>query len=182
MKFITIQPTYKKYSDSSSGQILIEVMIAVSISVVSLIGFFGLLKSSFQLTRITADNYIATHLAVEGVEIVANIMQTNYIDTIRNRSNQFNRNLSAGSWEIDFNTQKIDSATSRIQNRPFNFDGIYYGYGAGTSTTEFYRIVDIGFEPAGIPTRVSVTSTVYVDSEDNIPAAQVHDVFYYWWR
>jgi hypothetical protein len=70
---------------------------------VSLIGFFGLLKASLQLTRITADNYTATHLAIEGVEIVANIIQENYINGITYGAS-FNKNLSTGEHEIDFNT------------------------------------------------------------------------------
>ncbi|MCL5011888.1 MAG: hypothetical protein M1320_00480 [Patescibacteria group bacterium] len=180
MQLINQNLRIRKYNPRA-GQILIEVMIAISMSIVSLMGFFGLLRASFQLTRVTSENYIATHLAVEGVEIVANIMQRNYIDTIRTGSNLFNANMTQGSWEIDYNTQQIDFSTSRVTNKPLNFDGAHYVYGTG-SPTQFYRVVDIGFEPASAPTQVSVTSTVFVDSPTNQPIANVHDVFYYWWR
>ena len=178
---LTAQKHRVKKHNPRAGQILIEVMIAISMSIISLIGFFGLLRASFQLTRITSDNYVATHLAVEGVEVVANIMQRNYIDTIRNGNGLFNANMAQGSWEIDYHTQQIDFSTSRITNKPLNFDGTYYSYATGTPT-QFYRVVDIGFEPASAPTMVSVTSTVFVDNSSNKPIAQVHDMFYYWWR
>jgi len=158
------------------GQILVEVMIAISITVISLIGFFGLLKSSFQLTRLASENYIATHLAVEGVEIVANKVQENYIESVTSGTS-FNKNITQGRHEIDYQSTVINSTNEITQPRALKFDGAFYQYTRGEDT-KLYRVVDIGLGTNVI----NVTSTVYGSASLNTPIAQVSDTFEYWWR
>lgn len=180
MKFFLrpIEEKLIKKAIVNNGQILVEVMIAISITVISLIGFFGLLKSSLNLTRITADNYIATHLAIEGIEIIANIMQENYINNITQGA-AFNKNLAVGDHEIDFSTTQLNETTRILTHHPLKFDPDtkQYQYKRGNDT-DFFRIVSISFEA----NKVHVVSTVYTNSVSGIPSAQVADTFQYWWR
>ena len=61
----------KKFAglNRSSGQVLIEAMVAISIVTVGLLGIFSVLSRSLSLNRTVADNYVAANLAAEGIEI-----------------------------------------------------------------------------------------------------------------
>ena len=63
-----------KKQKKSSGQSLIEVMIALSIVVVGTLGILSLLSQSIFISRTTQDQITATYLAEEGVEIVKNLV------------------------------------------------------------------------------------------------------------
>src|SRR3989344_7355701 len=62
-----------------SGQALVEVMVAVSILTVGFLGIVGLLSRALALNRVVADNYTATYLAAEGIEITKNIVDGNVV-------------------------------------------------------------------------------------------------------
>ena len=171
-KYATRQTSAHDHT-TASGQILVEVMIALSIMIVSLTGFYGLLKSSLQLIRTTSDNYIATHLAVEGVEIVANLIQENYVDSAHNALGYFNKGIAAGDHEIDYTTKSITS--SMLFNKTkLKFDGRHYQYDSG-SETPFSRLVQITYGSDAL----SVVSNVYVN---DVLIATARDTFQNWWR
>lgn len=161
----------KRHTQNHEGQILVEVMLAISISVISLIGFFGLLQTSFKLSRLTSDNYTASHLAVEGVEIIANIIQRNYVEMEGNLDPTFtfNTDIESGDFEFDYTATKINSsvlATTPL-SRPIQLQG-----------ASFYRRVHI--DSTG--SRVHVISSVYTDPHSTVPLATVEDTFMNWWQ
>ncbi len=173
MSITSLYKTKKEFlKQSHSGQILVEVMLAISISVISLIGFFGLLQTSFKLSRITSENYIASHLAVEGVEIVANIIQRNYVEMEGNMraAYAFNTDIESGDFEIDTNVFKIDStlyATNPLSH-PITLNGL-----------TFYRRVSIASNGSSIHVISSVYSSNFGTSQS---LASVEDTFLNWWQ
>lgn len=59
------------------GQTLIETLVAVSVLTGGFLGIVTLLSNSLGLNRVAADNYTASYLAAEGVEITKNILDAN---------------------------------------------------------------------------------------------------------
>ncbi|MEK7182766.1 MAG: prepilin-type N-terminal cleavage/methylation domain-containing protein, partial [Patescibacteria group bacterium] len=56
-----------------TGQTLVELMIAMSVMSVGLLGVFAVLSQSLGLNRVVANQYVAANLAAEGIEVVKNI-------------------------------------------------------------------------------------------------------------
>ncbi len=80
---------------SENGQSLIETVVALSVLVVGLLGIVVLLNNSLGLNRVTADNYTATYLAAEGIEVIKNLIDANIIARC-----PWNSGFTAGSFEV----------------------------------------------------------------------------------
>jgi len=52
----------------NNGQLIIEMIVAVSLLMIGLLGIFAVLSQSLGLNRVAANQYIAAHLAAEGIE------------------------------------------------------------------------------------------------------------------
>ena len=85
----------------SDGQVLVELMVAISVMVIGLLGIFTLLSQSLGLNRVAADQYIAANLAAEGVEVAKNILDHNVIER-----NPWNEGLERDG-EFGLNTQVL---------------------------------------------------------------------------
>lgn len=76
---------------SNSGQSIIEMLVALSIVVVALLGILVLVNRSVGLSRVTNDQYTASYLAFEGIEIVKNMFDQTYLAEAQ--SNSFSENF-----------------------------------------------------------------------------------------
>ena len=61
------------------GFTLLEVVVVGSIFTIGIIGVLGLISQSISFSSVTSERLIASYLAQEGVEIVQNIRDTNFI-------------------------------------------------------------------------------------------------------
>lgn len=135
-----------KNKSASKGTILVEVIIAISIMIVGLMAILRLLSNSISLNKVVSNQLVATYLAEEGIEVAKNILDSNTIkigagnDPQFNNSNQWNRDFTPGDYEIDYQSQSLESN----QNRFLLFDSNTgrYGYIDG-SPTFFRRRIDI---------------------------------------
>lgn len=64
---------------SRSGQSLVEALIAISVVMMGLMGALSLLSNSIGLSRTVSDNYLATYLSAEGIEVTKNILDHNAV-------------------------------------------------------------------------------------------------------
>ena len=62
------------------GQSLVEILIAVSILVVAILGTLALLNRALGLNRVVAEHYTATYLAAEGLELVKNLFDKTFFE------------------------------------------------------------------------------------------------------
>lgn len=133
------------------GIALIEAVIAISIATVGVLALFTLLTRSLGLQRVVAERYIAANLAAEGVELIHNLVSTNFL-----RGAAWNAGIPAsrGEYEMDYN----DGALGVRADRPLKYDGTFYSYDAGAETP-FYRVITV--EPIGSPIEeIAVRSVV----------------------
>lgn len=162
-----------------SGQALIESIVAVSILTVGFLGIFSLLSQSLSLNRVVSDNYTATYLAAEGIEIVKNLIDANTI-----RGQAWNCGLTDGVYEAAWDSLPAagacgGTALASNQNRFLSFSSAtnLYSY-SGTSPTSFKRQI--------ILTRVSgdelkvVSQVNWTGRGTGNFSVNLEDHFYHW--
>jgi hypothetical protein len=131
---------------NKDGQLLIEAIVAISVMMVGMLAVFGVLSESLSLNRVAADQYIGANLASEGIEIVKNMVDSEY-------SLGFGFGLSPALVYMDGKKCAIDINTT-LSNPPdssgctsdppaLKFDKVN-GYSLGADNqTKFQRYVEI---------------------------------------
>ncbi len=106
---------------------LIETVIAIFLITAGTTGAFALVQRTITFTAISAARLQAAYLAQEGVEIIRNIRDTNYLELEPWDSGL--TGCSAGC-EADYNDTVLAGYTGRF----LKIDGNLYSYDAGTDT------------------------------------------------
>lgn len=148
-----------------------EALVALTVILVGMLGVFALISQSLGLTRVVADRYVASNLAAEGVEIVKNIIDTNYL-----RNQPWNTGLAPGDYEVDYQ----DSSLGPNLNRNLNFDSNtgLYSYRAG-QPSRFQREIKISWSSDG--QQVQVNSIVrWITRGGGNFDVNVEDHFFNW--
>jgi hypothetical protein len=88
----------KSYSiRQETGQTVIEMVVALGIFTTAFLGIVTLLNNSLGLNRVVADNYRATYLAAEGIEIIKSLVATN-----AEKKFEWCSGLLWGNYELDY--------------------------------------------------------------------------------
>ncbi len=158
----------------SSGQLMIESMIAMSILVVAIFSIFAFISRSISLNRVVSDQYVASYLAAEGIEIVRNIIDTNLMPP---HCRAWNSGLALFEAEAEYDSP----ALLPVSGEPLKFDDAsgLYGYGSGEKT-RFYRTLEL--ENIGNPiSELRVNSLVKWTGRGNSKnQVNIEDHFYNW--
>lgn len=121
------------------GFTLMEVIIAVAIIAVGLVAIVALVNLSVSGIRINKSRIIASNLAQEGLEIVRNIRDNNWLSYKRGLSN-WKDGLAAG----DYRAQYDSEALLVFSSTPLKIDSNgFYQYGDSGTNTLFYRKITI---------------------------------------
>ena|SRR3989344_2408976 len=131
---------------NNSGQSLVEMLVALSIVVLVLLGILTLVNRSLGLSRVTSDNYTAAYLAAEGIELVKNLFDRSYLYELRN--NPGNNSLYGWSGDVGI--------------APTGNHGIYKIDYKGTKL-----IPIIGCNFSGEPTQGAVRTLLTCQSQQN---------------
>ena len=130
----------------TKGFTLMEAIVAIFLLTVGIIGVSILITNTISSTRISTDKLIASYLAQEGIEIVRNIRDTNWLEGAAS----WDDGISVGDYEADYtNTQGFYhtcsfnpfTANCEYDNlHPLRIDGGFYNYSGGTETKLRRRI------------------------------------------
>lgn len=98
----------KAEATKNSGQSLVEMLIAISIISVSLLGILVLINRSIGLNKVTSESYTATYLAAEGIELVKNAFDHFFLEEFQNNPGSLNfygwgNNIRQGVYVMDYN-------------------------------------------------------------------------------
>jgi len=108
---------------------IIEVIFAITVLTVGVLGTFAFISHFSQYTSISESRLTASYLTQEGIEIVKNIRDGNWLET-----SVWNDNLSVGRYEGDYNsTNTLDSYTNGYL--AIDSDGFY----ASTNTLDIFQ-------------------------------------------
>lgn len=146
-----------KIAKSESGYLLVEAIVAASLLIIGLVSVAGLMARALSLNRVVSDQFIANYLAVEGIEIVKNLIEANIL-----AGNAWNVGISDGCYEVDYQTLNLgDRPCSSLESQqPILFDSAtgFYGYGSG-NPTPFRKSILIEIESSS-GDRIKVNSIV----------------------
>lgn len=133
----------------SQGFTLLETLVAIFIIIVALAGVFGLVARLTFTATLSSAQLTAAYLAQEGIEIVRNIRDTNYL-----MGTAWDSNLPPGEFGADYTTQGFPDFD--CNNKNLKFDSSFYGC-TTDSDTKFKRKITI--MPNGDILEVSVEVT-----------------------
>ena len=123
---------------------LIELIIALSLITAGVIGAFGVFQKIIISTSIASSRLIASYLAQEGIEIVRNIRDSNWLEDAEDPlvDIEWSGGLTGcqAGCEADYRDQKgeVDSYGGRY----LKIDGGFYNYNSGDET-RFKRKITI---------------------------------------
>lgn len=124
--------------NNQKGFTMMEVLAAIFVITTGIMGVFSLVQRTISFTAISSSRLVAIYLAQEGIEIVKNIRDGNWLDQRTSTSTLWSDSLTclvpSCEWEGDYNS--ILSLTQWSgEGRYLNIDGLgLYSYSSGTST------------------------------------------------
>lgn len=129
------------------GFSILEVIIAILIISIGMIGVLSLITQNIQVQYIGKNDLIASQLAQEGLELVRNIRDENWLvgaggDTWKSGNGDANMNIvQDGGYAIDYSGVIVD--VDSIDNAGLKIDAAdFYAHGAGQATA-FYRLITV---------------------------------------
>jgi prepilin-type N-terminal cleavage/methylation domain-containing protein len=146
---------------NTKGFTLLEVIAAIFLMTIGVIGTLSLVSQAIISSQITSSRLVASYLAQEGIEIVKNLRDTNFLQIRREliTEDQWTQGLTGCSegCEADYN----DLALTPTANRYLNIDAGFYQYSGFGTQTPFKRkitinIQDLSNPPDGIPDKMKV--------------------------
>lgn len=154
------------------GSVMIESLIAMVLIVVGLLGLFKLIANSASRSMEAVHKLQATYLAAEGIEVVKNILDTNYARgsfSISSGALPNNLNVSYSTTNSDIGTITNDAV--------FFYNGRFYQSNEGLSQTIFKRTLTI----SGGGDSFTVTAKVSWKEENGKDfSVTLTDNFYRW--
>ena len=98
----------REKTHSRKGYLFIEAMVAISIIILGILGMVVLLSRSLSINRVISDQFDASYLASEGIEVVKNIIDANVI-----QGRPWNDGLGNGDFEIVYNSLIMEPDSNR---------------------------------------------------------------------
>lgn len=133
-----------------NGFTLLEVMAAVFVVTVGLIGIFIVIQNLSTYTAYAKDRLVASYLAQEGMEIIRNIRDTNWLERSTTPDNPWDEGLLTGclnNCEVDYTTPTVpDPIILSYEDRNLKIDpnnGFYKYDCSGCPESKFTRKITI---------------------------------------
>ena len=119
---------------------LLEVILAIFILTTAVASGSVLIQQTFTSVSLNQSKLIAYYLAQEGIEIVRNIRDNNWLEQRTNPDLSWKEGLGTEDYEVSYN----DTELSPNQNRPLSIDDSdgFYSYSGG-APTKFKRKISI---------------------------------------
>lgn len=121
---------------SKNAFTILEVMLAIFILTAAIGGSFILIQKTLFSVSQSQSKLIAVYLGQEGIEIVRNIRDTNWLKGL-----SWDNGLEEGEWEADYNDEGLTQQYNGGQFLKTDTDG-FYDY-SGDTLTQFKRKITI---------------------------------------
>ena len=144
------------------GFSLLELIITILVVSIGILGTYSVVSYTLSAIGLSSSRLTAAYLAQEGIEIVRNIRDTNWLEEDAGVSGVlWNSGLGTGNYEADYRNDGLDTCFSPCNFnslRVLQIEGGFYRYG-GTAgvNTPFKRKITIDSGPGG-----SLTVTVSI--------------------
>jgi Tfp pilus assembly protein PilV len=180
---------HSNHSQKKSGQTLVEVMVALFVLTVGMLGIIELLSQSLYISKNVGTETTATYLAAEGIELSENIIEHDVYQHLDcaiegpgwGSAFQINHNYQLDYTTCTNLTSQATTCTVNTYNPsdPLLFDAAtgLYSYEAGTPTP-FTREISITSNDPG--KEFAVQSKVTWNVNASPQSVILEDHFYYW--
>lgn len=122
-----------------TGFSILEIVVAIFIITMGMVGVLSLITQNIQVQYINKNNLIASQLAQEGLELVRNKRDKNWLE-----GNDWTYGITPGTYKVDY-TGYIGVVSgveeTRLQQRNDAEQEGYYWYGENGANTIFYRLI-----------------------------------------
>jgi hypothetical protein len=115
------------------------MIAAIFIVTVGALGIFNLVNQTISLTSVSSSRLTAFYLTQEGIEIVRNIRDSNWLEGKEDPDILWDEGIPTGSWEADYRTQNLNQAYG---GNYLNISDGLYSYSSGVQT-KFKRKITI---------------------------------------
>jgi len=149
---------------NNKGFTLLEVIAAIFLMTIGVIGILSLVNQTIISSQTTSSRLVASYLAQEGIEIVKNIRDTNFLQIHREIEGvEWDTGLTncAGGCEADYN----DLELTPTANRYLNIDAGFYQYSGFGTQTPFKRKITINIQDLSNPPDGSMLDKMKVQVE-----------------
>ncbi|MBI2635283.1 MAG: type II secretion system protein [Parcubacteria group bacterium] len=131
-----ISQDYFISNKKESGFTLLETIVATGVIVTALVSSLTLINSSLVSASNFGDRLVASNLAAEGIEVVRNVRDNNWLQNL-----SWNNGLLNGDYNVAYNSLSL-SPYNDVFLRLNSSNGVY-DYSAGSSQTIFKRKISV---------------------------------------
>ncbi len=169
---------FAKLNKEQEGFTLIEVMVALAIAIIGIVGAYGAINQSLALMNSASMRLGAVCLAKEGVEIVRNIRDSNYLNIYQTGTGSWADGLIGceGGCGADYTMIALDSGPS-VYNKPLKLNGNFFGYEAGDATPYKRKITVNNYG-----NYLEIIAKVSWDERGADKSVEVRENLYNWWE
>jgi len=148
---------------SNKGFTLIEVLLSVFIITVAVLGLYNGISYSFNSIEKAKDKFVAAYLAEEGIELVKNIRDSNFVANKADWKEGLTHCSGGYGCRIDYNDAALVENDGTGEKTPLWTDNGFYNYTASGTKTIFSRKIVI----SGVnDDKIKVSVMVYYDNEE----------------
>jgi hypothetical protein len=127
------------------GFTLVEVIVSAFIIIIGISGLFGLIIQTFSYTSANSTNLMAAYLGKEGIEIIKNIRDSNFLNRHYGLPGSWDSGLAGCQNGCEADYLSGAGGLTLYSDRFLRWDGQFWSYsaGAGTVPSAFKRKITI---------------------------------------
>ena len=148
---------------NNKGFTLLEAILAVFVTAVGVLGAYGLTQQILAYSSLSNSNFTAAYLAKEGIEIVRNIRDSNWVN---DRTWNFGLDVD-GDYQVNYDGQSLS---------PYTDGSLSFISG---SQTKYKRKITIETLADG---SLRVSSEVFWSEKGQTKSINAQDILYEWWQ
>lgn len=128
---------------NNAGFTIIELVVAIFLITVSMGAAFAVIQGVISFTAVTSSQLTASYLAQEGIEIIRNQRDSNWLAQRSNPALLWDNGVSAGAdYRLDYRSRTFpDVGCSLGVGNYLKYDGNFYNCSAGVETLFKRRII-----------------------------------------
>jgi len=175
-----------KKPKNSKGFTIVEALLATFVITVGVVGVLAVVNQTTAFTQVTSSRLTAIYLAQEGIEIVKNIRDTNFLKVHKGllAEDQWVQGLTGceGGCEADYTDSTLSAG-----DRYFKIEGGFYKYSVSGTETSFKRkitvfdLVDLTDPPDDIIDQMKVLVEVSWEERGRTHQVAAQENVYKWW-